>query len=250
MDCIEGLKQLDDKSVQLFVSSPPYNVSYKKDIPKYMTYNDNMLEEDYLNWQLEVFKEMKRCLKDDGVILWNFMYGAKTIDLPYKFVLKVQESGVRLYETAIWQKVCAIPITEKNYLTRMFEFIWIFAKNREFFMNRNPETLYKLKDYFNTNYFTNVWQFPIHVENQYSKFKFVDRESGFHHHAVFPAHLPKMAILLYTNPGDLIVDPYMGTGTSALVAKQLDRQYIGFDIDNNYVNMANNRIGYKTVFDF
>lgn len=250
MDCIEGLKQLDDKSVQLFVSSPPYNVSYRSDNAKYMTYKDNLTEKEYIEWQTEVFKEMKRCLKDDGVILWNFMYGAQTLDLPYKLVPELQKSGLKLFETIMWQKKCAIPITTANYLTRMFEFIWLFAKQRNFAMNKNEQTLHKLKDYFNTNYFTNVWQFPIHIENQYSKVKLGDNKSGIYHHAVFPVYLPKVGILLYTKPGDLVVDPFMGSGTTAFAAKITDRKYIGFDIEEKYIDLANKRIGYKTVFDF
>jgi site-specific DNA-methyltransferase (adenine-specific) len=63
-------------------------------------------------------------------------------------------------------------------------------------------------------------------------------------------HLPKIAILLYSRPGDIVLDPFMGTGTSALAAKINGRKYIGYDIDPKYVELANKRVNYKTVFDF
>ncbi|CAB3288476.1 putative Site-specific DNA-methyltransferase (cytosine-N(4)-specific) [Methanocaldococcus lauensis] len=102
MDCLEGMKKLKDKSVDVVVTSPPYNIGIK-----YNKYSDNLSREDYLNWIEEVVKEIKRVLKDDGSFFINIGYTAKDPWIAFD-VANVIRKHFKLQNTIHWIKSIAI----------------------------------------------------------------------------------------------------------------------------------------------
>jgi len=235
-DCLLGLKKIPDKSVNLIVTSPPYNVGKKN--KKYIEYGDSLSEQEYIEMTSSLFKQFKRVLKDEGAIYYNFGYNVRNPALPYKVVDTALKEGLYLKETIAWVKKNSMPLPQANSLTREFEFIFLFTKSKN---NHNirKERIYlkQLRNIFARRLVSNVWNFPNHTENQYSEVKI-----SHIHKAVFPKTLPQTAILLSTDKGDTVLDPFMGTGTTAIACKEWGRNYLGFEITKEYIDIAKKRL--------
>ena len=234
-DCITGIQKIPENSIQLVVTSPPYNVGRKN--KKYLEYKDDLSEEEYLLMTSELFSQLKRVLKNEGAIYYNFGYNARNTSLPYKVVKIALKEGLHLQDTIAWVKKNTMPLPQANCLTREFEFIFLFTKSKEHIIRKERICLNDLRKIFSRRIVSNVWYFPNQTENQYSKIK-VSKV----HKATFPKTLPKAAILLSSDRGDTVLDPFMGTGTTAVACKELNRNYIGFEITREYIKIANKRL--------
>jgi site-specific DNA-methyltransferase (cytosine-N4-specific) len=117
-------------------------------------------------------------------------------------------------------------------LTNSYEFVFMFSKSQKYVFNKlNIGLQCKTKKGLKCR--TNVWIIDRIFRNDFS---------GFKHVAMFPEKLPELCIRLCSVQGDVVVDPFMGAGTTAVVAKKFGRQYIGFDISKEYVEMAKLRL--------
>lgn len=215
-DCLEIMKDIPDKSIDLIITSPPYNIgNMKSNTIKYGTYNgNNMKEGDYQSWQIEVLNECFRVLKDEGSMFYNHKVrikkGLAIHPLEWifqsKFLLK-QEITWDMGKSANCDKIRFFPFSERVY--------WL-VKDR------------KTKLY-NKDNLSDVWRVvPTHRR----------KDTG--HIAVMPEMIVNN--ILNNIDGDVVLDPFMGSGTTGVVCRDLNRNFIGIELDEDYINIAKNRI--------
>lgn len=242
-DCLEVMKQMPDKSVDCIITSPPYD--------NLRTYNDTC------NWSFGIFKpianELYRVLKDGGVIVWvvaDATIGGSETGTSFRQALYFKEIGLNLHDTMIWFKPNCFNFGSNNCYRQSFEYMFVFSKGRPKTINLikdiktacSGKTLRGARKHANgsrdkTPDFVcgeykkrfNVWD--INVEN---------KNSG--HPAVFPLRLVSDHIITWSNTGDVILDPFMGSGTTGVACKHLNRNFIGIELDDKYFEIAKNRI--------
>jgi len=239
-DTIEYMKQIDDKSVQLVITSPPYRRGQRIDglnniYEKAETnYKDNLSDNQYIQWMTDVFKEYERTLKDKGVVAFNLSYTKYSPSLPYFLINNIfKETSFLIADTVAWEKSCAIPISgHPNRLTRKVEFVYIFVKKdhlNDFEANKEVKTVSKTGQRFFKIYY-NI----IKAKNNDGKVE--------GHGATFSSDFAKFFIDLYSFPRSLVLDNFVGTGTVAVSCLDLNRDFIGIDLSKNYCDYSNDRI--------
>lgn len=244
MDCINGMNELAEASVDVIVTSPPYNIGVN-----YNSHKDNMKFEEYLQWMDDFGKAAARVLNSKGSMFFNI--GDKSSDELKAFeVAKRIAKHLKLQNTIHWIKSIAVPeeninighykpVNSKIYLNNLHEYIFHFTKNKDVeidklaigvpYADKGNITRWKAA---NKNGDVrdrgNVWYIPYDTV-----------QSEKEHPAAFPKKLPEMCIRLQGYSKDtVILDPFLGSGTTCLVAKQLGCKYIGFDIDEKYIKLA------------
>jgi site-specific DNA-methyltransferase (adenine-specific) len=227
-DCIEGMKELSSNSIDCIITSPPYNKKgllgsvnpgnqiWAKFNIDYNEYDDNMPENEYQQWMVEFLDECYRVIKDDGSIFFNHKprrYKNRCY-LPTDFI---RNSKVQLYQLIIWDRRNS-PNIRNDLLVPCTEHIYWFCKKK-------PKVF---RNAIDSQYRSEVWVIPPERQTQ--------------HPAPFPSQLVKNCIQLTTSENDLILDPFMGSGTTAIVANQCNRKWIGFEIDEKYVKITEDRL--------
>jgi len=233
----EDMSELPDSSVHLMVTSPPYNVGKEYD-------KDQTLDE-YLAFLGRVWMQVKRVLVPGGRLCINVAnLGRKPyIPLHAMLVPGLLELGFLMRGEIIWNKgSSASPSTawgswksaSNSTLRDMHEYILIFCKDT--FKRPNPDdrgSTISRDDFL--EFTKSVWTLPTESA----------RNIG--HPAPFPLELPRRLVELYTFAGEVILDPFMGSGQTALAAMQTGRHYVGYEIDEKYVALAEKRIlGYSS----
>jgi DNA modification methylase len=235
-DTIELMKQMDDKSVDLVITSPPYNSSVRKDNHKYPggNYEDDLSEVEYVDWSLKVFKQYERIIKDKGVIAYNMSYNTFFPSLMYKTIAKVlSDTNLMIADTIVWKKKSAVPLAgHPNRVTRICEFVYIFVK-KDHLDDFNCNKIVSAISATDQKYFKTYYNF-LEAKNNDGATEI--------HKATFSTDFAKFFIDLYSFPGSLVLDNFMGTGTSAIACIDLDRDYIGMDMSQEYVDFSNDRI--------
>jgi len=239
-DSFDIMKEIDDKSIQLIVTSPPYNASIRKDNHKYPggNYEDSLTDEEYIEWSANIFKDYQRVLKDDGVVAYNMSYTTFSPSLPYLVIAKVlAETDFVLADTLCWKKKSAVPLAgHPNRLTRICEFVYIFVKKDSIDSFRTNKIVSSIsvtgQKYFRTYY-------------NYLETKNNDGSTEIHK-ATYSTDFVKYFIDLYSFEDDIVLDNFMGTGTSAIGCIDLNRKYIGIDMCQEYVDHSNERIANHT----
>ena len=270
-DSRSELEKFPDRCVDMIITSPPYyNQRNYKNNNQIGTENN---PEDYIANILTVIRECKRILKDTGTFWLNV--GDKyskghLLGMPWRIAIKLQdEIGLILRSDIIWYKPNAMPSSVKNRPTTDHEYIFFFAKTKNYFYNadaiREPHITFTEKSLMkggrnhfgktngtpengknkgNSNLHNGRWDQAFHPmgrnrrtiwEIPLSKF----REA---HFAVFPEKLVGLCILAGSKRNNIVFDPFMGSGTTALVAKRLKRRYIGIDSSQKYCDMAAKRM--------
>lgn len=226
-DVIEELRKLENDSVDLIVTDPPYNLN--KD---YGTSQDKLEFEEYLEFSRIWLKEAKRVLKPDGTI-YVFM-GMKYIS--YIYTILEQELGMTFNSWITWFYTQGIGKT-KGFSPRHDD-ILMFTKNpKKFLFNldsiRVPQKYYRSVNNMRGANPGNVWEFShMHYCNKNRK----------KHPTQKPEGLYERMILASSKEGDLVVDPFVGSGTCLRVCQQLNRRSIGIDINPEYIQMTKERL--------
>ncbi len=237
MDCIEGLKQLQDESVQCIWTDPPYNINYKYD-----KYKDKRT--DYFEWCGDWLKECYRVLKKDGslfVKMWSRHL--------FKFNNCLEKTGFHFKNLIVWKrKSCA---NYKDKYLGGYEIIFFFTKteNNKFIPEGFLRDTQFLKRWDGTKEYkgrlNDLWDDikPVTAGNLFHPEGIYVKGTGKKEHpAQHPEELVLRSIKCSTDEGDLIVDIFMGSGTVASVCKKTNRNFIGFETSKNYVEIANKRI--------
>jgi DNA modification methylase len=248
-DCLEVMKDIPDGSVDLTVTSPPYD--------NLRTYNGNNDGWGEHVW-MRVIQDLYRVTSDGGVVVW--VVGDATINgsetgTSFKQALWAKDCGFRLHDTMIWNKGCfsAVGALKTRYAP-VFEYMFIFSKGRPKSFNplkdrknKQPNKILsgtirnsdgtlkpmsnqgKRRGIYGQRF--NVWDMPPEMSNKKRW-----------HPAPFPEHLAMDHIISWSNEGDTVLDPFMGSGTTGVAAKNLGRKFIGIELDEDYFNIAKDRI--------
>lgn len=256
MDCLDGMKNIDEKSIDVIVTSPPYNIG-----KPYNGYHDDKPRGEYLDWMEEVAAGSKRILKDNGSFFLNV--GGKftdpwiAIDVANRF-----RKHFTLQNQIHWIKSIAIPkedmgdyahtkttiavghyqpINSSRYLSGGHEFIFHFTKLGDVALDKLSIGV-PYQDKSNIGRWKsanedlrergNVWFIP---------YKTIQESRP--HPTVFPQQLPELCIKLHgCDENTAVLDPFMGIGTTALACIKLGVRFLGFEIDPSYVEIANEKL--------
>lgn len=250
VDALVGLKQLKSESINLVVSSPPY-----ADIRKSYSYVD---PNQYVSWFTPIAKELFRALTSTGSFILNI--NDKCIDgerhtYVFELVLKLKELGFHFIDRMVWVKKNGVSGNGKRR-SDYFEFIFHFAKSSEYVFNVDairtpyaPSSIKRAQSPIKAN--TSNRETRELTATQYKEWKlnplgalpknvlYFKKDSGDTiHKAAFHIELPTHFIKAHSNPGDTVLDPFAGKGTTLIAAKLLNRQYIGLELKQEYVDLA------------
>jgi site-specific DNA-methyltransferase (adenine-specific) len=228
-DCLLTMKSIESDSVDTIVTSPPYNKKglaggkvkpgnqiWKKFNIDYSEYDDNLSESDYNDWMVEILNEMMRIIKPTGSIFFNHKPRRHNnkVHLPTDFISK---SNLSLYQLIIWNRLSS-PNIRKDVLLPCTEHIYWLTKGK-------PKTF---KENLDKQFHSEIWT--------------INPDKGSEHPAPFPEKLVENCILLTTETNDLVLDPFLGSGTTTKIAKTLDRNFIGIELDKKYYDIAESRL--------
>lgn len=245
-NCVELMKQMPDNSVDMCITSPPYD--------NLRTYKGYTFPFD------EIATQLFRIIKEGGIVVWVVndatINGSET-GTSFKQALRFKEIGFNIHDTMIFMKTNPIPQIYRKRYTNVFEYMFVFSKGNV--KTHNPLTVpcmhagLELKGTTYKNFSTgtqtrgkmakpvkeeklkgNIWEYVVGK-------KAVDQEAK-GHPAPFPYDLAKDHIISWTNVGDIVLDPMCGSGTSIVAANDLRRQFIGFDISEEYCELAKKRL--------
>lgn len=232
----ENMKDIPNNSLHLMITSPPYNVSKEYD-------NDLSLNE-YLNLLKNCFTETYRVLVDGGRACINIANIGRKPYIPLSdYVSKIMiEIGFNMRGEIIWNKSAGAGIStawgsfqsaSNPILRDVHEYILIFSKGN-YKRERNKEEKELRKDNITKEEFIE-WTKSVWTMNTESA-----KRIG--HPAPFPEELPNRLIKLFSFTNDIVIDPFMGSGTTAIAAIKNNRNFVGYEINEEYINLANNRI--------
>tara|TARA_B100001029_G_scaffold152552_1_gene135674 strand:+ start:445 stop:1224 length:780 start_codon:yes stop_codon:yes gene_type:complete len=242
----EEMKEINDKSIDLIITSPPYNIDInygnkwekgKKLEPKGKKYKDNLSEDNYRILLEKVFSECTRVLKEDGSFYLNMKSRLINESLVPPFWVLEFLKEFYLKNIIIWSFDWG-GSTNKRFSSR-YEFVLFLTKDKKnWTFNLDDVKIPSLNfrpDRYKSQYKnpTDVWKIPIVSGNS------PERTS---HPAQYPEKLIERIIKASSNNGDIVLDPFVGSGTTAVVANKLNRRYIGYDTSKEYIATAKERL--------
>ncbi|KAF0145418.1 MAG: putative N-4 cytosine-specific methyltransferase [Nitrospirae bacterium] len=252
-DCKEVLKSLDENSIDLIVTSPPYADSRNG------TYG-GIKPDHYVQWFLPISKELLRVLKADGTFILNIkekVVNAERHTYVIELILEMKKQGWLWTEEFMWHKKNCYPGKWPNRFRDSWERLLQFNKSKKFHMYQE-EVMIPMGEWAKTrlkklsetdmirdnskvgsgfgkkiaNWLNKDKVYPTNVLNMATEC------SNRNHSAVFPEALPEWFIKLFTREGDWVLDPFSGSGTTLRVANRLKRNSVGIDISKQYYNMV------------
>jgi modification methylase len=227
----ERMEELVDCSIHLMVTSPPYNVRKE--------YDEDLTLDEYLDLLRKVFHETHRVLVPGGRACVNLAnLGRKPyIPLHVHVIQLILEAGFLMRGEIIWNKGSSASastawgswMSATNPVLRdIHEYILVFSKDSFSRPGDGKESTIRKEDFL--DWTKSVWSFPAASARQVG------------HPAPFPEELPRRLIELYSFRGDVVLDPFCGSGTTCLAARAAERHYVGYEIDQGYVELARGRL--------
>lgn len=256
-NCLIVLKKLPKNSINLIITSPPYADNRKKPY-------EGVPIDKYVEWFKPIAKELLRVLKNDGSFILNIKERAKNGERAtyvLELILELKKMGWLWIEEYIWHKRNSFPGKWPNRFRDSWERCLHFTKNKKFKMyqesvmvergewaktrlqklseNDKKRTGDKSNKSFGRNVSNWVGREKVYPTNVLS---FATVCHNVNHSAAFPKELPTWFIKLFSKSKDIILDPFFGIGTTGIVAKELDRKYIGIEISKEYYSIAKNNL--------
>ena len=260
----EKIDEIFPNSVQTVVTSPPYWGLRNYD-------NDEQLGQEsspeiFVSNLIKLFNKIKKVLRDDGTVWVNIgdtFFGPKgghydknsitQVDtgseyrqkraappkhaylkngdlsgVPWMFAMEMQRQGWYLKQDIIWHKPNPMPEAVNNRCSKAHEYIFLFTKSKKYYFNADA---IRVKDVRRTS----VWSMNTASCKEA-------------HFAVFPEELPALCIKAGSKEGDTVLDPFMGSGTTAYVAQELGREWVGIELNPKYVEIIKRRTAQNTLF--
>ncbi len=216
-DCLEVLKEFPDESIDLVITSPPYNLgnNHHTGNKRHQAYNDDMREREYQEWQIKVLNELYRVLKPEGSLMYNHKNRIKKGRqiTPYEWLLKtpfvIKQEIVWFNGSQNFDKTRFYPMTERVY--------WLA---------KSPKT--KLVNVINHHdvFSRSEWK-PVGTKGKHTR--------------AFPVQMVQDLASCFPD-AQIILDPFMGSGTTAVAALKLGKQYIGIELNPEYIEIAKRRL--------
>jgi len=239
-DCIKKMKELPKESVDLVITDPPYNVSgkskldlaknttggpwYKMD-EKWDMFKDYLA---YLDFTREWTREANRLLTKTGSMLICCSYHGLG-----EILISLKELNYKILNIIIWRKTNPMPNVTKRTLTHSTEFVVWAIKSPGWTFN-----YYDMKKYAQGKQLRDVWEFPLCQGPQRIK----NKSGRAAHPTQKPIELISRIVEMASKKDDVVLDPFLGTGTTAVAADKLQRKWIGIENNPEYVKIAKNRI--------
>ena len=247
-DCLELMKDIPDSSIDLTVTSPPYD--------NLRSYNGNINQWSFEKFQ-EIAKELYRVTATGGVVVWvvgdSVINGSET-GTSFKQALWFKECGFKLHDTMIYAKESQP--REHNRYEQKFEYMFVFVKGKPKTFNpikipckyAGQKTSRSCRDDGKDNLKSssniiasekkkgNIWEYKT------GNNCFTSDKIAYKHPAIFPEQLANDHIISWSNEGDTIFDPFMGSGTTGKMAVLNNRKFIGIELDDTYFEIAKERI--------
>lgn len=257
-DCLVTLKNIPDNTIDLTVTSPPYD--------DLRTYDNHIsgLKTEFNGYSFDfenIAKELYRTTKKGGVVVWVVGDGTEKgseTGTSFRQALYFKEIGFNIHDTMIYMKNNFSNPSSNRY-HQIFEYMFVFSKGKPKTFNsiKDRKNVYggqvgswgkntsrqvdgtmverkkKIIEEYGQRY--NVWTFKTSKNGQ-------EDEIAYQHPAIFPIQLVKDHIISWSKPGDLIFDPFMGSGTTAKAALQTERDYLGSEISEEYYKICLKRL--------
>lgn len=230
-DCLKTLKKMKDASIDLVITSPPYNMNLRiskgryhsrqivKEIStKYTEFSDNLPLEEYNLLHTNILREL---LRVSDLVFYNIQIVTGSKRSIFKMI---GEFSDYLKDIIVWDKGHGQPAMQKQVLNKRTELILVFEN--DYPVSRQ----FRKRGQFARGTLDDLWEIKR------------ERSKGENHGAVFPQELVATILENFSKEGDIVYDPFMGTGTTAVVAKQLKRKFIGSEISQKYIDIAKKRL--------
>ena len=232
-DCLKFLKTIPDKSVDLVLTDPPYNIGFDggKGWDKWET------EQDYLDWCMEWSRECIRVLKDNRMFV---VWGTLKTDTFLRYKLNLNKiDGIFSQNEIIWSYNWGG--RSKDNFARKHEYAWCYSTGKKFLFNGDDvrverkvgKNLRTGKEYTKGTIPTCVWEKNNHTTSE--------DYCGWHP-TTKNIEILERIIRAYSNENDLVLDCFMGSGSTAIACKKTNRDYIGCEFDKEYISKAIKRI--------
>ncbi|MBV9734408.1 MAG: site-specific DNA-methyltransferase [Acidisphaera sp.] len=249
-DCRDVLPGLDDGSVDVVVTSPPYNLDLA-----YRSYRDSRAEAEYLDWMVEVAGALRRVLRADGSFFLNITGSGSRPWLPFELIVRLRPLFT-LQNHIVWIKSVATgadsvghfkPVAGERFLHHAHEHVFHLTRDGSVRLDRLAIGV-PFKDKSNIprrghprdlRCRGNTWFIPYETVQS--------RAQKFHHPGTFPVDLPRWCIRLHGRADALVLDPFMGAGTTCVAALREGARSVGIDIDPDYVAIARERLAAETL---
>ena len=249
-DCVEVMSDFPSDSIDLTVTSPPYD-----DLRNYEGYSFNAES---------VATELLRVTKQGGVLVWvvgDKFNGGRSLT-SFHQALMFERIGWTAHDVMIYSKMNT-PFTRSNAYTNCWEFMFVLCKGKKpktfnplkcptkrngyemLTYNKGPDAVNRKRraELKQEKTRTNIWEFAV------GRGGTTNDVEAFEHPAMFPEKLAERHILSWSNPGDLVLDPMCGAGTTAKMSAIHRRHYIGIDISDRYVEIAERRVNHINVLE-
>lgn len=245
-ECYEYLKNQPDSIYDCIITSPPYNIG-----SKYSSYNDSIRRSEYLIGMTTIFQELYRTLKPNGQFFLQVGGTAKNPSIPTTLLTRAKTSKFILQNEIVWVKNISInkksyghfkPLNSNKYLNHTHEYIYHLVKELTDIDKlavgvpfSDESNIKRFGHKNNLRCRGNCWFIPYDTVQS--------KNQKFNHPATYPEKLVEMCIQFSGIPeNSLILDPFIGSGTTAVVAKKLNMNCIGIDIDPKYIEIAKKRL--------
>ena len=276
----DKLQEIDIESVQCVVTSPPYWGLRNYQMDDQIGLEDT--PEAFIDNMVKVFSEIKRVLKNDGTVWLNLgdSYNSQKpknlVGIPWRVALALQADGWYLRQDIIWHKPNPMPESVQDRCTKSHEYIFLLSKSANYFYDADairepivsgPSDIKKMNeklDRYNAKHLNG--SYPLHSankntnigrkravgsiegRNKRSVWTITTKPYKEAHFAVFPPKLPELCIKAGSSEGDMVLDPFFGSGTTGWVAQRLGRKWIGIELNPEYIKIAEKRFNQQELF--
>lgn len=244
-DCVTVLPGLAAEMVDVVVTSPPYNLGLS-----YRGYDDRRAEDEYLDWLVCVAREVRRVMKDDASFFLNISGSSSTPWLPFELIVRLRPLFV-LQNHITWIKSIATrsdsvghfkPVGGQRFLHHNHEHIFHLTRSGDVKLDRlaigvpfkDKSNIARRGHAKDLRCRGNTWFIPYDTVQS--------KAAKFHHPSTFPVALPRWCIRLHGRPNALVLDPFMGTGTTMVAAELEGARGLGIEMDPSYVAIAEARL--------
>lgn len=248
-DCIKNMDRMTEKNfkIDLVLTSPPYATSRStvKTEKAIETYNrrydiclDNMNDEEYCNWTVDIFNHFDKVLNKDGVILYNISYGSENPSVMWLAISDIlKRTNFMIADCIIWKKKSALPNNVGNKLTRITEFVFVICRKSEFKTYKINKKVKSVREDTGQKYYENVYNF-IEARNNDGACKL--------NKATYSSDLCLQLLDIYATPNTVVFDPFMGSGTTGVACEKFCQEdtmmCIGCELSADQIAFSKERL--------